>query len=544
MLTQNEQYFLELTNAARLDPLGEAERQGIGLDADLAPGTIPGTPVQALAPNARIQEAADAHGQWMLDNDTFSHTGADGSDPGDRIADAGYIFEGNWTWGENISWRSVWGGIGIDLESVIDQWDEFSHKGHFPGLYESAGHRENMFREELRETGVSQTRGDFTQDGDVYDSSMLVNKFGTSGDATFLTGVTYDDLDGNGLYTPGEGAGGFSISANGSATMTWDAGGYVLGLDKAAAVSVTLGAGGSAMEVLVDLSDENVKLDLVNGDRILTSGDITLGAGAGEVGMLGAVDNAVTGNALDNVFHVGRGDNVIEGGGGTDRVVFTGARDDFGIVEEGDGRVLVTDLRDGPEGDGANTLTDISLASFTDEVVSLLPDPEGPADPPWPSTGALLFTFDDGTETLISPDADGAFDLSFMTGLTGRLDAAPGPADVDALTVGDALDVLRLSVGLEPSFGPATPFDLVAADVDRSGSVDVGDALDVLRAAVGLDAEGPGRRVLLDGRDTFEGMSPDNVSYTSGIDVDAGFRGDAGDLMLVTLGDVGATNTV
>jgi len=40
MLATNEQLFLELVNAARLDPLGEAARQGIGLDAGLAPGTM------------------------------------------------------------------------------------------------------------------------------------------------------------------------------------------------------------------------------------------------------------------------------------------------------------------------------------------------------------------------------------------------------------------------------------------------------------------------------------------------------------------------
>ena len=74
MLTANEQLFLELVNAARLDPLGEAARQGIDLNEGLAPGTIADTPVQALAPNAQVQQAAAEHGQWILATDTFEHT--------------------------------------------------------------------------------------------------------------------------------------------------------------------------------------------------------------------------------------------------------------------------------------------------------------------------------------------------------------------------------------------------------------------------------------------------------------------------------------
>ena len=31
----------------------------------------------------------------MLEQDQFSHTGIGGSDPGERMADAGYVFQGN-----------------------------------------------------------------------------------------------------------------------------------------------------------------------------------------------------------------------------------------------------------------------------------------------------------------------------------------------------------------------------------------------------------------------------------------------------------------
>lgn len=556
MLTDNEQLFLELLNAARLDPLGEAARQGIDLNEGLAPGTIADTPVQALAPNAQIQQAAADHGQWMLDTDTFDHTGAGGSSPGERMAAAGYVFEGNWAWGENLAMFNTTGAL--DATAVIKQGIG-GFKSHFDGLYESPGHRENMFNGTFRETGVDQSLGVFTaagSDGVVRDwtTSMLTNKFGVSGSNVFLTGVIFVDTDFDGFYSVGEGQGAFAVSTAGTATATWAAGGYSLAVGSNPAVSVTLGAGANAMQVTVDLSGDNVKLDLMNGERILTSGDVILGDGALDVQMLGAVDNSVTGNTSDNVFYVGRGDNVVTGGGGFDTVIFTGQRSDFNIAEKGVGQFTVTDLRTGPEGDGANTLIDIASLEFSDQTVSLLPDGPGTAlsghltapNATALADTALRFTLSDGSDQLITTDGAGAFDLVLPVGLTGRLDMAPGSADPGALDVGDALDVLRLAVGLPPSFGPATPQDLIAADVDFSGRIGVDDALDVLRVAVGLGAPGafPGGHVLLDPSDPLNDVTVNNVSYASGVVLDHTMAGGSLDLQVVTLGDLGTINAV
>ena len=556
MLTTNEQLFLELLNAARLDPLGEAARQGIDLNAELAPGTIADTPVQALAPNAQIQQAAADHGRWMLNTNTFSHTGVNDSTPSDRMENAGYVFEGFSGWGENLAMFNTTGAL--DAAAVIKEGIG-GFKSHFDGLYESSGHRENMFTGAFRETGVDQSLGLFTaadSDGVVRDltTSMLTNKFGVSGSDVFLTGVIFDDTDFTGAYSVGEGRDEFLVSAAGTATATWAAGGYSLAVGSNPAVSVTLGAGANAMQVTVDLSGDNVKLDLMNGDRILTSGDVILGDGALDVQMLGAVDNAVTGNTDQNVFYVGRGDNSLTGGGGLDTVVFTGQRSDFEITETGSGQITVTDTRTGPESDGTNTLTDIAFLEFSDEILSLPTDESGtalgghltaPDATPLADT-VLRFTLSDDSEQLITTDGTGAFDLLLPAGLTGRLDMPPGSADPGALDVGDALDVLRLAVGLSPSFGPATPQDLIAADVDFSGRIGVDDALDVLRVAVGLGAPGafPGGHVLLDPGDPLNDVTVNTVSYASGIDLDHTMGAGALDLQVVTLGDLGATNAV
>lgn len=542
MLTSNEQFFLELMNAARLDPLGEAARQGIDLNAGLPNidngwKEIAPIPVQPLAPNALLRQAAADHGQWMLDNDIFDHTGAGGSSPGDRIVAAGYALTGQWAWGENLALLRTDGTI--DLEAAI--------RTHYDGLYASPGHRVNIFGGQFRETGVSQQRGEFEPG---WDASIVTNKFATTGTSVFLTGVIYDDTDTSGLYSIGEGRGAFQVSAAGIATATWAAGGYTLALDSNPAVTVTLGTGATAMQVTVDLSGDNVKLDLMNGNRILTSGDVVLGDGATEVQMLGAVDNAVTGNASDNFFYIGRGDNVIDGGGGLDTVVFTGLQSDFIVVDNGAGQFTVTDQRSGPASDGINTVSDVAVLAFTDANVSLLPETavttltghlSMPDAAPAANLG-LRVTLSDGSARLAGSDASGDFSLGLPEGLTGTLDTQPGLGNPQLLTIGNALDVLRLAVGLPPSFGPATPHDLIAADVDFSGRVAVDDALNVLRAVVGLETPGaaPGDYVLLTPGQSLDGMTHDAVSYDRGFDLDHAMAGSALDLQVVMLGDMGA----
>ena len=63
--------------------------------------------------NDRLADAAAAHSKDMAENDRFSHTGSDGTNPGKRIEEAGYPAR---TWGENIA-----GGY-PGMEEVIQGW--------------------------------------------------------------------------------------------------------------------------------------------------------------------------------------------------------------------------------------------------------------------------------------------------------------------------------------------------------------------------------------------------------------------------------------
>ena len=56
-----------------------------------------------------LNQAAEDHSSWMLENDSFSHEGADDTSPSDRMAGAGYPFEGHTMALENIGWQSARG---------------------------------------------------------------------------------------------------------------------------------------------------------------------------------------------------------------------------------------------------------------------------------------------------------------------------------------------------------------------------------------------------------------------------------------------------
>lgn len=177
MAIQNdmEQLMLELINRARLDPLGEAERYGIDLNQDLAPGTLDGTAKQALAMNEILIDSARFHSQWMIDNDIFDHTGYLSSSPGDRMAYAGYDFTGDWWWGENLA--RVGDVVNPDYLSYVYEQVE--------GLFLSAGHRTNTLKGEFQEVGIGQITGSFTYDGTDYLTLMSTQNYARSGDKVF-----------------------------------------------------------------------------------------------------------------------------------------------------------------------------------------------------------------------------------------------------------------------------------------------------------------------------------------------------------------------
>ncbi|MEZ5721460.1 MAG: CAP domain-containing protein [Paracoccaceae bacterium] len=116
-----------------------------------------------------LNTSAEDHSSWMLRTDTFSHTGAGGSSAGDRMEDAGFVFSGSWSWGENIAWQSERGSTGIadDVRNL------------FTSLMNSAGHRANILSASYNYVGIGVERGDFGG----WDAVMVTQNFASTGGA-------------------------------------------------------------------------------------------------------------------------------------------------------------------------------------------------------------------------------------------------------------------------------------------------------------------------------------------------------------------------
>ncbi|MBL1114091.1 CAP domain-containing protein [Streptomyces sp. 110] len=100
---------------------------------------------QPLTVNAKLTKAAQDHSEDMAAHRNMSHTGSDGSSPGDRIERAGYSWR---AYGENVAY-------GYD-----------SPKSVMAGWMNSSGHKANILNCDFKEIGVglAQPGNYWTQD--------------------------------------------------------------------------------------------------------------------------------------------------------------------------------------------------------------------------------------------------------------------------------------------------------------------------------------------------------------------------------------------
>ncbi|WP_170762974.1 dockerin type I domain-containing protein [Ruegeria lacuscaerulensis] len=152
----------------------------------------------------------------------------------------------------------------------------------------------------------------------------------------------------------------------------------------------------------------------------------------------------------------------------------------------------------------------------------------------------IFFTPDGGGTISVRADDEGRFDLELPTGsFDGELEIvktySTASNDITAL---DALQVLRISVGLDPTWGPASPENLIAADITQDGTVNALDALAILQVAVGQPTAHEPEWVFLDDDADLSGISKDNVSYETGVDVVAVDNVISTDMTSILLGNL------
>lgn len=308
-ITAAEQYLIELINRARLDPAGEARIQRWGLNEGLPSNgfpTIQAVAHEVVAPVDSLDRSASGHSSYMASSGVFSHTGSGGSTFIDRIIGAGYDHSGGSNIGENLAAVTTIS----DAAKLMDTLHG--------NLFKSALHRSNMIEGDFREIGVAQVNGG----GNTY----LTENFGYHSRIAYVTGVVYSDRDGDNFYSIGEGRGNLAMSIiGGDAEKTQSAGGYALSATAGREVTVQIG---TSARVKVDLADGNVKLDVVNGNVLKVSGDVTLlsgtiknmvGLGVGNFDMAGNdMANQLTGSAGRNFIFGDGGNDLLKGQAGND----------------------------------------------------------------------------------------------------------------------------------------------------------------------------------------------------------------------------------
>jgi Ca2+-binding RTX toxin-like protein len=313
--TALEQYLLELINA---------ERAKAG--------------VQPLAFDGNLNGAADGHNTWMIGTDTFSHTGSGGSSSTQRMKDAGYALTGSWATGENIAWATTRSPAGLQDEvSLLHQ-----------NLMNSSGHKANILNGNFREVGLGFEAGEYNG----RESAFITEDFARSGTNAFITGVAFDDKDGDRFYDPGEGLAGVKVTAVGSAgtftATTMDAGGYDLQLPAGTYKVTFSGAGIAAWSKDVSLGTQNVKIDLVDPATgtstpppvvvtpptattiVGTSSSNTLNGTSGVDTIQGLAGNdKLYGQAANDRLEGGTGNDFLYGHAGTDTLIGGSGSDNF-----------------------------------------------------------------------------------------------------------------------------------------------------------------------------------------------------------------------
>lgn len=403
--TDQEQLMLELINDARLNPVKNAARfiasygplrsndpdiqaafnffSVSGADLQRAYSTL--LPTNPLAWNDALGAAAEKHSAAMISANSQSHQLPGEANLIDRLNAEGYK--------PNAAGENIFGYV----ESVLHAHAAFMVDwGEGPGGMQSpAGHRSAILSGGYSEIGIDVT----ALTGAQKDVGPLVvtQDFGTRG-KHFILGVAYTDKDSNQFYSLGEGRGDLVVQLGGRSVTTAASGGYSLEAPDGAGI-VTLSGGGLAGAVTVKTigASVNLKLDIVNGTTLLTSGSVsvegpitelraltvwgvTLTTGAGNQTIFGTEasdqlnggagndtlkaggsSDTLQGGTGDDILDGGLDNDVLNGGDGNDVAVFAANRSLYTVTGQADGSVRVSSSRTGND-----IATGVEIFRFTD----------------------------------------------------------------------------------------------------------------------------------------------------------------------------------
>ena len=295
--TAEEQLLLELANRLRLDPDGDAERlMGVGIPANIQNAlTYFGVDVAAfdaqmqaypavapLAWNTALAKAATVHTQLMIDFNEQSHKlpGEDGLKT--RFAAQGYtkagaLAENVYAWALDPLYAHAgfvidWGNDATDFVNGRNGTLHPDWKTNGDGMQDPAGHRLTLLNHTYQEVGIAMLAHTPVDPRKDVGPLLVTQDFGNRwGYKAQLLGVVIKDADADAFYDIGEGLGGVTVTASGSAgsfsTVSWSSGGYQMELPPG---NYTVSfAGGSLTGIAaysITMATQNFKLDAFAAD--------------------------------------------------------------------------------------------------------------------------------------------------------------------------------------------------------------------------------------------------------------------------------------
>lgn len=338
-----EQYMLELLNETRLDPLGNAERYLSSYTSQSSPDPSVASALrsfgvdmsallaqyQALSPTAplawspELADAAAGHNDVMIAQDIQTHQAPGEASLGDRLREAGYQFRAA---GENVfayAKSALYGHAGFMIDWGYDDEDKTNgvlnsnYRETGDGIQDPAGHRRTIMSGGYTEVGIAIERE--TDGRTSVGEYVITQDFGTRL-LTFVTGVAYNDTNGDDFYSVGEGVGSLKVSVGDSSVTNYNTGGYSLETGTGAK-TITLTGGGLTSAVTVNAAlNGNLKLDVVDGDTLLTSGSVSVSGPVDTIRGLGIVGLSLTGDDGDQTIEGTKGNDTLSGKGGNDRL--------------------------------------------------------------------------------------------------------------------------------------------------------------------------------------------------------------------------------
>ena len=288
----------------------------------------------------RLNDASEDHSRWMLNVDQFSHTGAGGSSPTERMRDANFDLSGSWRTAENIAWQSVRGLPGL-ADDVVNL-----HQS----LMNSSGHRANILNPSLEVIGIGIERGNFkgwdaifvTQNFAATDAPVQIDSRGTTTPAPTPPAPTPPVVDEDQRL----------VGTNGSNQLRGEGGNDTL-IGNGGNDSLWGGddndrlEGNDGRDMLIgNKGNDNLYGQSGNDLLIGGQGNDALHGGTGRDKLIGKTGNdRLFGNADNDTLKGGRGDDQLDGGDQHDKLLGGIGKD---TIEGGRGNDIIYG---GPNGD-------------------------------------------------------------------------------------------------------------------------------------------------------------------------------------------------